>query len=53
MVLQKDRDRREALFLMQMLAVADMFYLLISLLRYPLKYLISDQEVYINMQVAF
>ncbi len=52
-VLHNDRDRREALFLMQMLAIADIFYLLISLLRYPLKYIISDQEIYIKMQVVF
>ena len=38
---------------MQMLAIADIFYLLISLLRYPLKYIISDQEIYIKMQVVF
>ncbi len=50
-VLQKDKERREALFLLQMLAVADLFYLALALLRYPLKYLLPHQETYVTIQV--
>ena len=50
-VLRKDRERREALFLLQMLALADAFYILVALFRYPLKYLVPDQELYMDMQV--
>ena len=50
-VLRKDRERREALFLLQMLAAADLFYLLVALLRYPLKYILPYQQVYVEMQV--
>ena len=50
-VLQKDKERREALFLLQMLAVADLFYLALALLRYPLKYLLPQQETYVSIQV--
>ena len=49
-VLQKDRERREALFLLQTLALADAFYLIIAILRYPLKYLIAE-EAYFSMQL--
>ena len=50
-VLRKDRERREALFLLQMLASADAFYIAVALFRYPLKYLLPDQEIYMDMQV--
>ncbi len=51
-VLRSDRERKEALFLLQMLAAADLMYLLISLFRYPFKYLLTDKNVYVNMQVG-
>ncbi len=50
-VLRKDRERREALFLLQMLALADAFYITIAIFRYPFKYLLADQELYMEMQV--
>ena len=50
-VLRKDRERREALFLLQMLAFADAFYITVALLRYPLKYLLPDHVIYMDMQV--
>lgn len=49
-VLRKDRERREALFLLQTLAIADAFYLLIAMLRYPLKYMIPE-GAYFSMQL--
>ena len=52
LILHKDRERREALFLLQMLAVADLFYLLTALMRYPLKYLLPQHHIYVEMQVA-
>ncbi len=51
-VLRKDRERREALFLLQALAVADAFYLLVSIFRYPLKYLMPSNEMYQSMQLT-
>ena len=50
-VFRKDRERREALFLLQMLALADAFYIAVAVFRYPLKYLLPDQEIYMDMQV--
>ena len=50
-VMRRDRERREALFLLQVLAVADGFYLLIALLRYPLKYMIQDSLAFQTMQL--
>jgi len=41
-VLRQDRERRDALFLLQAVAVADAFYLIVGVLRYPLRYLISS-----------
>ncbi len=52
-VLRSDRERKEALFLLQMLAAADLSYLIVSQLRYPAKYLITDKNVYVNMQVGY
>lgn len=49
-VLQRDKERREALFLLQGLAVADAGYLVVALLRYPLKYLLVEKENYDLMQ---
>ena len=49
-VLQRDRDRREALFLLQALAFADTFHLLVAVNRYPLKYLIQEVS-YVSMQL--
>ncbi len=49
-VLRQDKERREALFLLQMLAVADSLYLLVSIFRYPLKYLLPDKNQFITMQ---
>ena len=40
-VLRQDRERRDALFLLQAVAVADACYLIVGVLRYPLRYLIS------------
>lgn len=40
-VLRQDRERRDALFLLQAVAVADACYLVVAVLRYPLRYLIS------------
>lgn len=40
-VLRQDRERRDALLLLQAVAVADACYLVVSVLRYPLRYLIS------------
>jgi len=40
-VLRQDRERRDALFLLQAVAVADACYLIVAVLRYPLRYLIS------------
>jgi len=40
-VLRRDRERRDALFLLQAVAVADACYLIVGVLRYPLRYLIS------------
>jgi len=40
-VLRQDRERRDALLLLQAVAVADAFYLAVGVLRYPLRYLIS------------
>jgi len=42
-VLRQDRERRDALFLLQAVAVADACYLMVGILRYPLRYLISPQ----------
>ena len=40
-VLRQDRERRDALFLLQAVAIADALYLIVGVLRYPLRYLIS------------
>jgi len=40
-VLRQDRERRDALLLLQAVAVADACYLIVGVLRYPLRYLIS------------
>lgn len=39
-VLRQDRERRDALFLLQAVAVADACYLIVAVPRYPLRYLI-------------
>ena len=49
-VMQRDKERRESLFLLQILAIADAFYLLVCLLRYPLKYIILSENEYASMQ---
>jgi len=43
-VLRQDRERRDALFLLQAVAVADACYLLVGVLRYPLRYLIAPDD---------
>lgn len=49
-VLRKDKERKEALFLLQALAIADGLYLIVALLRYPLKYIVPDELTYTVMQ---
>lgn len=49
-VLHRDKERREALFLLQGLAVADAGYLVVALMRYPLKYVVRDKENYDRLQ---
>ena len=49
-VLRKDRERRDALFLLQSLAVADVMYLVVSIFRYPVKYLVPDQDQWVAIQ---
>ncbi|ELU11478.1 hypothetical protein CAPTEDRAFT_193884 [Capitella teleta] len=51
LVLQRDKERREALFLLQCLAVIDGMYLLTALFRYPLKHLI-DLPTYEYIQLG-
>lgn len=51
-VMRRDRERREALLLLQALAIADAFYLVIALFRYPLKYMITDDYTFQTMQLA-
>jgi len=43
-VLRQDRERRDALLLLQAVAVADACYLIVGVLRYPLRYLISSAD---------
>lgn len=47
-VLQRDKERRNSMFLLKALAIADTFYLCVALINYPLKYLI-DMENYQHM----
>ncbi|ELT92664.1 hypothetical protein CAPTEDRAFT_209520 [Capitella teleta] len=42
LVLRRDRERRESLLLLQVLALADGVYLVAALFKYPLKYLINE-----------
>jgi len=53
-VLRQDRERRDALFLLQAVAVADACYLIVGVLRYPLRYLITPaadgSSRYVDMQ---
>ena len=49
-VMNKDKERQETLFLLQILAIADSFYLTLCLLRYPMKYFVSINNYYM-MQV--
>lgn len=64
-VLKRDRQRRESLFLLRVLAVADLFYLVFATLRYPAKYLLPlvdlgteglgvdrSSPLYVSMQVG-
>ena len=48
-VLRRDKERRDVLFLLQALAVADLLYLLAAALRYPLKYLLPGER-FVEMQ---
>ena len=52
-VLRKDKERREALLLLQVLALADGLYLLAALFRYPLKYLVPEYEYNIMQPIVF
>lgn len=53
-VLRQDRERRDTLFLLQALAVADALYLIAAIMRYPVKHLIKTQfdgsNRYVDMQ---
>ncbi len=49
-VLRQDKERLEAMFLLQILTVADSMYLVVSILRYPLKYLVADKTQYVYLQ---
>jgi len=42
-VLRQDRERRDTLFLLQALAVADALYLLVAIMRYPIQHLVKQQ----------
>ena len=50
-VLWKDKERRHALFLLQALAVADGFYLIMALLKHPTRHLIEDLKTYNQMDL--
>ena len=52
-VMNKDKERREMLFLLQILALADSFYLLLCLLRYPTKYFVSINDYYMMQIYVF
>ena len=53
-VLRRYRERRDALFLLQALAVADGLYLAVAGARYPLKYVLTvgngNGDRYVEMQ---
>jgi len=53
-VLRRYRERRDALFLLQALAVADGLYLTVAGVRYPLKYVLTSGnghgDRYVEMQ---
>lgn len=53
-VLRRYRERRDALFLLQALAVADGLYLAVAGIRYPLKYVLTpgtrNADKYVEMQ---
>ncbi len=51
-VLWCDVERREALFMLFMLAIADTGYLLCVILFYPLKYALPD-ELYLTVKVNY
>lgn len=50
-VLRKDKERKDALVLLQALAVADTMYLITAVIRYPFKYLLPDKLSYQKMQL--
>ena len=50
-VLRRDDQRHRGLVLLQGLSAADTFYLLMSALRYPAKYFISDHGTYLQTQI--
>ncbi|KAK2144940.1 hypothetical protein LSH36_717g00003 [Paralvinella palmiformis] len=50
-VLRQDKERRQTLLLLQVLAVSDALYLLSALLRYPVKYLMYDVSQYHRIQL--
>ena len=52
-IMNKDKERREVLFLLQVLALADSFYLLLCLLRYPTKYFVSINDYYMMQIYVF
>ena len=49
-VLRRDKERCDALFLLQALAVADASYLVVALLRYPLRFLLGHPDIHTVMQ---
>ena len=51
-VLRCDRERREALLLLQSLAVADSLYLLTAILKYPVHYLVRDPDVALQVELT-
>lgn len=50
-VMRRDRERKETLFLLQVLALVDGLYLVTGIMRYPLKYLINEYA-YETMQLG-
>ena len=49
-VLRKDKERKDVLFLLQALAVADALYLVAAAFRYPIKYILPGEERFVELQ---
>ena len=50
-VLRKDKERKDALVLLQALAVADTMYVLTAITRFPLGHLLQNKNTYAHMQL--